>query len=216
MPSDRFDANAGYSINGTTVFDANRNLSARGATFTANIVAPNIVNSVNGLTGTVSALAGAFTFGMTAPASPTFGDRWFNADDGTYLVYLNDGNSNQWVEVGGGVGPIGPTGVADYTLSINGRTGSYTLVTGDANRLIEINSSSPSNLTIPTNSTAAFANGTQIDVLQTGSGQITLTGAAGVTLNSFSGRLKLSGQWARASLIRRATDTWHASGELST
>jgi hypothetical protein len=33
MPSDRFDANAGFSINNTTVFDANRNLSAVGGTF---------------------------------------------------------------------------------------------------------------------------------------------------------------------------------------
>lgn len=73
MPSDRFDANAGYSINGTTVFDANRNLSAAGATFTGNISAPNIVNSINGRTGAAS-LPLATTTGVTGIAS-------FNSND---------------------------------------------------------------------------------------------------------------------------------------
>lgn len=123
MPSDRFDANAGFSVNNTTVIDAARNISAVGGTFTSNISAPNIVNSVNGLTGTVSALAGAFTYGMTAPASPTFGDRWFNSDDATYLVYVNDGNSNQWVEVGGGVGPQGATGTNVFSIHPIASTG---------------------------------------------------------------------------------------------
>lgn len=34
MPSDRFDANAGFSVNNTTVIDAARNISAVGATLT--------------------------------------------------------------------------------------------------------------------------------------------------------------------------------------
>ena len=72
MPSDRFDANAGFSINNTTVFDANRNLSAVGGTFSGNISAPNIVNSINGRTG--AAALPLATSGVTGVAS-------FNASD---------------------------------------------------------------------------------------------------------------------------------------
>lgn len=74
MPSDRFDANAGFSINNTTVFDANRNLSAAGGTFSGNISAPNIVNSFNGQTGAVTFSATTGPTGPTGPAGATGAD----------------------------------------------------------------------------------------------------------------------------------------------
>jgi len=57
-----------------------------------------------------------FTYGPTAPVGAAHGDRWFDSTTGRYLVYMNDGDSYQWVEITGikgdtGVqGPKGDTG----------------------------------------------------------------------------------------------------------
>ena len=91
------------------------------------------------------------------------------------------------------------------------RTGSYTLVLGDANELIEM--SGGGTLTVPTNASVAFPVGAQISILQTGASQVTV-GGAGVTINATPG-LKLRAQWSSATLIKRATDTWALIGDLS-
>jgi collagen type I alpha len=51
----------------------------------------------------------------TAPANPQPGDQWFNTYNGILFVYLKDGDSEQWVDIGslpgtGIQGPIGFTG----------------------------------------------------------------------------------------------------------
>jgi hypothetical protein len=97
----------------------------------------------------------------------------------------------------------------------NAQTGTtYTLVAADDGKVVEVLNASPITLTIPLNSSVPFTIGTQILVLQTGAGQITLAGAGGVTVNATPG-LKLRTQWSSATLIKRATDTWVAVGDLS-
>lgn len=98
---------------------------------------------------------------------------------------------------------------------INAQTAtSYTLVAGDAGDVVEINNASAITLTVPTNASVPFAIGTQITILQTGAGQITVSGAGGVTLNSTPGN-KLRAQWSSATLLKRATDTWVLIGDLT-
>jgi len=77
-----------------------------------------------------------------------------------------------------------------------------------------MNSASANNLTVPLNATVAFPVGTQINVLQVGAGQTTIVATGGVTINATPG-LKLRAQWSSATLIKRATDTWVAVGDLS-
>lgn len=98
-------------------------------------------------------------------------------------------------------------------VATNAQTASYSLVLSDASKIVEISSTSSNTITIPTNASQAFPIGTQILVLQTNSGQTTLTPASGVTVNATPG-LKLRTQWASAVLIKRATDTWVALGDL--
>lgn len=105
-------------------------------------------------------------------------------------------------------------GILEAPISTNAQTTSYTLVLTDAGRLIEMNVASANNLTVPLNSSVAFPIGTKIDILQTGAGQTTIVATGGVTINSTPG-LKLSAQWAAASLIKRGTDTWVLVGNLS-
>jgi hypothetical protein len=101
------------------------------------------------------------------------------------------------------------------TLVQNSQTGTtYTLVTSDVNKLVELNNAAAITLTVPTNSaTPGFNAGDQINLLQTGAGQVTV-GGAGVTINGTPG-LKMRAQWSSATLIKRATDTWVLVGDLS-
>lgn len=98
--------------------------------------------------------------------------------------------------------------------TINNQTGSYTLVLTDANKLIEMNVATANNLTVPPNSSVAFATGSQIHLLQTGAGQTTVVAGSGVTVNGTPG-LKLRAQWSYATLIKRASDTWVLVGDLA-
>jgi hypothetical protein len=97
---------------------------------------------------------------------------------------------------------------------LNQQTDSYTLIIDDNGKLVEINSATGKILSIPSNDSVAYPIGTQIQILQTGTGQITIAATAGVTLNGTPG-LKLRAQWSSATLIKRATDTWVAIGDLS-
>ena len=98
-------------------------------------------------------------------------------------------------------------------VSFNARTANYQLAIGDVGKLVEMNLAGANTVTIPNNSVVAFPVGAQIIVLQTGAGQTTITPASGVTINATPG-LKLRAQWSSATLVKRATDTWVAIGDL--
>ena len=124
-------------------------------------------------------------------------------------------NLQEWQNSAGTVlVDITAEGVLDAPLVTNAQTVSYTLVASDAGKLIEINNTAATTLTVPTNASVPYAVGTQINILQTSAGQITVAGAGGVTVNATPG-LKLRTQWSSATLIKRATDTWVLVGDLS-
>jgi hypothetical protein len=53
--------------------------------------------------GTVTTGSGVkSTYSSTAPISPAAGDMWIDTSDGTSYTYVNDGDSNQWVELNNG------------------------------------------------------------------------------------------------------------------
>ena len=81
-----------------------------------------------------------------------------------------------------------------------------------------MNVASANTLTVPLNSSVAFPVGTQITVLQTGAGATSIVVTAGVTLNATpqgtANRANLRAQWSSVTLIKRATNTWVAIGDL--
>lgn len=101
-------------------------------------------------------------------------------------------------------------------VTANRQTDSYTLVLGDLNKVIEMNKATANTLTVPPNSSVAFAVGTVIEGGQYGAGQTTITPGAGVTIRSSGGKLKTAAQYATFSLRKIGTDEWWATGELST
>ena len=95
------------------------------------------------------------------------------------------------------------------------KTASYTLsALTERDSLIEVASSSATTVTIPTDANLALPVGTSIDVLQTSTGQVTIAGAAGVTVNATPG-LKLRTTWSSATLFKRAANTWVVYGDLT-
>ncbi len=100
-------------------------------------------------------------------------------------------------------------------LSVNTQADSYTLVLGDAGKVVRISHADAKTLTIPKNSVVTFPVGTKIAVVQGGAGQITIAPVDGdVTLESYDSALKLVGQYAGAVLIKRDTDVWVCEGHL--
>ena len=68
---------------------------------------------------------------------------------------------------------------------------------------------------MPPNSSVAFDVGTQIIVQNIGSANATLAQGAGVTINSKDSNKEIDGQFAAATLIKTATDTWSLIGALA-
>ena len=102
---------------------------------------------------------------------------------------------------------------APANVITNAQTASYTLTLTDKDKLVEISNASANTLTVPLNSSVAFPIGTQITILQTGTGATTITATGGVTINATPG-LILRAQWSSVTLIKRAENTWVALGDL--
>ena len=99
--------------------------------------------------------------------------------------------------------------------TISQKTDSYTLSNlNERDTIVEISKGSATTLTIPADGTVNYPVGTTLDIIQTGSGQVTIAGAGGVTVNATPG-LKLRTQWSSATLLKRASNTWLVFGDLT-
>lgn len=121
----------------------------------------------------------------------------------------------------GATGPAGATGAtgAGGVENINAQTGTtYTFVLTDRDDLVTASNASAQTYTIPLNSSVAFPTGSLINLIQIGSGQVTVVGAGGVTLNSTgatSAQPKTRAQYSVITLIKAGTDTWYATGDIA-
>ena len=104
--------------------------------------------------------------------------------------------------------------LATAIVAINAQTGTtYTAVAGDVGKLITASNAAAIALTIPP---SVFAIGDQINIMQGtgGSGVVTITAGAGVTLNSNGAKLKTNGQFAVATVLCTASNTFLVLGNL--
>ena len=105
------------------------------------------------------------------------------------------------------------------TQAINAQTGtSYTLVMADDTSLVTLANASAIALTIPLNSSVAFPIGACVDIVQFGAGQVTVSGASGVTLVSTGGTSatpKTRVQNSAITLRKLGTDSWIAIGDCA-
>jgi hypothetical protein len=106
--------------------------------------------------------------------------------------------------------------VATAMIAINAQTGTtYTTVLADDGKLVTCDNAASIALTIPPNSSVAYGIGTQINIMQMdATGTVTITAGAGVTLQSDGAKLKTNAQYAVATCLKIASDTWVVVGNL--
>lgn len=101
-------------------------------------------------------------------------------------------------------------------LTLNAQTGTtYTLVAADSGKLVTLSNGSGITLTLPP---SVFSVGEQINIAQTGAGQVTFAQGAGVTINSTGAAPtapKISKQYGAATAICTASNTFLVIGGLS-
>ena len=144
-----------------------------------------------------------------------------SAAQGTVVLANSFGQASHW-----GSGPLNNATNSSILGYINGnaglpdvvspivKTASYTAVPLDTQGVIEMNSATPVTLTIPANAQPGFMKGNVLTVTQTGTGQVTFAGAAGVTLRT-PRSLTTRAQWSTVTLRLNGTNNWVLSGDLT-
>jgi hypothetical protein len=91
----------------------------------------------------------------------------------------------------------------------------YTLVLADAGKLLTFNDTTGSiSVVIPAVASVAFPTGTHVDIARIGDATVSVTGAAGVTVNATPGT-SLRDKYSAGTAIHYAGDTWLVVGDLS-
>ena len=88
-------------INGSKITPDVRTLDFTGAGVSATKVGGKVTVNITGTGGGTAAAGTNFYYQQSPPATVdgvTIGSRWMDSDNGQEYVYINDGNSNQWVQ----------------------------------------------------------------------------------------------------------------------
>jgi hypothetical protein len=99
-------------------------------------------------------------------------------------------------------------------------TNAYTLtLTDQGDILLASNGATAGTINVPTDASVAFPTGTQITIIQTGAGQLTIqaTTSGTTTIRSSGGTStapKLRVQNSSATLIKASTDNWYVIGDI--
>ena len=117
---------------------------------------------------------------------------------------------------------VGGTTSASAALAFNAQTGTtYTFVLADAdNKLVTASNAAAQTYSIPTNATTAFPVGTQLNLIQIGAGQVTVSAATPATTTVVStgataASPKCRAQYSAVTLIKRDTDSWYVVGDIA-
>lgn len=101
--------------------------------------------------------------------------------------------------------------VSAYDVLLVSKTASYTIELHDSAKFIRMDSSSDLVLTIPKD---IFPNGTRIEVMRWGTGEVSITPATDVTIRSKNSNKRLAVQYSGATLIKVDTNEWALIGDL--
>lgn len=105
--------------------------------------------------------------------------------------------------------PVIPTA----SFGVNAQVGtSYTIVASDAGKLVTLSSTENITLTVPVN--LAITDGAEIEGVQLNTGNVTIVGAAGVTIVSLEDANKTSGKGSSFKLKRVSANVYTLVGEL--
>ena len=111
--------------------------------------------------------------------------------------------------------------ISDPTIteSVNAQTGTtYTPVLTDARQMVTLSNASAITVTIPPNSSVAYAAGSKIDFIQKGAGQVSFAQGSGVTIRSVGATAtapKLRVQYSAATAWYEGSDVWYIVGDIA-
>jgi hypothetical protein len=104
-------------------------------------------------------------------------------------------------------------------LGIEAQTGTtYTTVLDDNGKLITLTNAASIAVTIPLNSSVAYPVGAQLNMAQMGAGQVTVSGAGGITIVSKSATdsaPNARAQYSTLTAVQTSTDNWLVMGDIS-
>jgi hypothetical protein len=106
------------------------------------------------------------------------------------------------------VGIQGPPGIGTF-VSISGT--SYLLGEADRSKVFRFSNASGITVTVPLGLSSSF----DCMLVQTGAGQVTVSGVSGVTINAALSATKTAYQYAVATLVPIDTDVFILSGEVT-
>jgi hypothetical protein len=168
---------------------------------------------------------------IVGTASGVVARQGVGANDYVLTADSTQTNGIKWAPASGAAGDVTLTGTQTLTnktltapiitLGVNAQTGTtYTVLAADAANLITANNSSAQTYSIPTNATTAFAIGTQINIIQIGTGQVTVQAVTSgtTTILSTGGTAatpKTRARYSAMTLIKAGTDLWYALGDIS-
>jgi hypothetical protein len=197
------------TINSTSVLGSGNISVAPASGINATAISDGSVDNtefgyLNGVTSAIQtqidAKQATITGGATSIVSSNLTASRALASDGSGKVAVSSVTSTELGYVSGVTSAI-QTQIDTKTnklITANRQTASYTLVAGDADKLVEMNVASANNLTVPA---STFSAGTQILLAQYGAGQTTIVAGSGMTIRSNGGKLKLSAQYSGATLV---------------
>ena len=95
------------------------------------------------------------------------------------------------------------------------KTESFILSASDVGKTAILYSSNPMTVTLPLNASVEIPVGYSIDIIQTGTGSVTVNpGTNAVSVNSKSNIRSLDGQYSKGTLVKIDTNTWFFFGNL--
>ena len=100
--------------------------------------------------------------------------------------------------------------------TIDEKSASYTLVLTDKNKFIKMSITSTANtVTVPTNASVAFPIGSQIHIIQYGTGKTQVIPVSGTVILYATPGAYLRAQYSAATLLKCDTNIWMLMGDLS-